>query len=186
MIRKVRLEEIPQLYTFVFDILSKMELPLLDNIDNNLFNEIIVEAMKSPNYRFGYEHAWVCEQDNQIVGVLFGYPGEYSSLVDGPLEVALVNRGLEPIDFKSGPETHAGEWYLDSLVVAPFYRRKGIARRLLQTVTTIARDVGYSTIGLNCPVDNLTAYQLYSEAGFKERTKNLLGNRIYLHMTKDI
>ena len=80
MIRKVRLEEIPQLYPFVFNILSEMELPLLDNLDGDLLNEIIIEAMKSPNYRFGYDHAWVCEQDSQIVGVLFGYPGEFGSL----------------------------------------------------------------------------------------------------------
>lgn len=186
MIRKVRLEEIPQLYPFVFNILSEMELPLLDNLDDDLLNEIIIEAMKSPNYRFGYDHAWVCEQDSQIVGVLFGYPGEFGSLVDGPLEVALVNRGLEPIDFKSGSETHSGEWYLDSVVVSPIYRRKGIAHRLLQTVSTIAKDAGYDTIGLNCPVDNVIAYKLYSEAGFIERTKNLLGGKVYLHLSKDI
>lgn len=186
MIRKARLEEIPQLYPFVFNILSEMELPLLDNLDGDLLNEIIIEAMKSPNYRYGYEHAWVCEQDNQIVGALFGYSGEFASMVDGPLMVALVNRGLEPMDFKSGTETHAGEWYLDSVIISPMYRRKGIGRRLLQTVSTIAKDAGFDTIGLNCPVDNTIAYKLYSEAGFKELTKNLLGGKVYLHLSKDI
>ncbi|HLR91883.1 MAG TPA: GNAT family N-acetyltransferase [Atopostipes sp.] len=186
MIRKVRREELPQLIPFVFRILSDMDLPLLDVVSGDELNQIIADAMESPQYRYGYEHAWVCEQDNQVVGVLFGYPGEYVSLVDGPFHVALAERGIEPAEVKSGEETHSGEWYLDAIVIAPLYRNQGIARRMLQTIDNIARDAGYRKIGLNCPIENKIAFSLYSDVGFEIRTKTLLGDKVYYHMTKEL
>ncbi len=186
MIRKIKQDEIPLLYPFVYRILLDMELPLLKTVSGDTLNSIINEAMESPNYRYGFEHAWVCEQDKQIVGVLFGYPGEFTSMVDGPFEVALINHVLSPFEFKPGNETYPGEWYLDALVVAPIFRRKGIGRRMLQIIDNIAKDAGYYAIGLNCPIDNSVAYNLYKEVGFSEYTKHLLGEKIYYHMTKEL
>lgn len=186
MIRKVKQEELHFLIPFVFRILSDMDLPLLDGVPGEEINKIIEEAMESPQYRYGYEHAWVCEQDDQIAGVLFGYPGEYVSLVDGPFQVALAERGIEPVEIKPGNESHSGEWYLDAIVVAPIYRNQGIGRRMLQTIDTIAKDAGFSKIGLNCPIENKIAFTLYSDVGFEIRTKTLLGNKVYYHMTKEL
>lgn len=186
MIRKVRQEEVHLLYPFVYRILSDMDLPLLDTINGDELTQIIVDAMESPQYRYGYEHAWVCIHENQIAGVLFGYPGEHIPLVDGPLQVALAERGIPTSKIIQNPETHAGEWYLDAIVTAPIFRNQGIGRRLLQIIDNVAKEAGYTTIGLNCPADNQIAYHLYTDIGFEVHTKILLENKIYFHMTKDI
>ena len=57
---------------------------------------------------------------------------------------------------------------------------------MLQTVDNIAKEAGYTTIGLNCPIDNKIAYHLYIDVGFEEQTKILLGNNVYLHMIKEL
>lgn|SRR5699024_3809514 len=186
MIRKIRQEEIHHLYPFVYRILLDMDLPLLDTMDEDELTQIIIHAMESPRYRYGYDHAWICIQENQVAGVLFGYPGEYIPLVDGPLQVALADRGFSSSDIIQRSETHSGEWYLDSLTIAPDFRNKGIGRRMLQTVDNIAKEAGYTTIGLNCPIDNKIAYHLYIDVGFEEQTKILLGNNVYLHMIKEL
>lgn len=186
MIRKVRQEEIHHLYPFVYNILSNLGLPLLDRLDEDELTQIMIEAIESPQYRYGVEHAWLCVQDNQVAGVLFGYPGEYLSLVDGPLKVALSERGYSPSEIIQNPETHSGEWYLDKLMVTPAFRNKGIGRRMLQTIDNIAKEAGYTTIGLNCPIDNKIAYHLYKQIGFTEHTKILLGNQVHFHMTKNL
>src|SRR5699024_12563238 len=109
MIRKVRQEEIHHLYPFVYNILSNLGLPLLDRLDEDELTQIMIEEMESPRYRYGVEHAWLCVQDNQVAGGLFGYPGEYLSLVDGPLEDALSERVYSRSEINPNHETHYGE-----------------------------------------------------------------------------
>lgn len=186
MIRKVRKEEIHHLYPFVYRLLSDADSPLLDSIEEDDLTQIIIDAMKSPQYRYGYKHAWICIHDEEIAGVLFGYPGESVPLVDGPLQVALAERGFTPKGIEQHSETQAGEWYLDALVVAPHFRNQGIGQRMLQTIDNIAKDAGYTIIGVNCPSDDEELYRLYIEAGFEDHTKILLENKVYYHMTKDI
>ena len=57
---------------------------------------------------------------------------------------------------------------------------------MLQTIDNIAKEAGYTTIGLNCPIDNKIAYHLYKQIGFTEHTKILLGNQVHFHMTKNL
>ena len=35
-------------------VLSDMQLPILDEIDSETFKKIVIEAMHSPHYRYGY------------------------------------------------------------------------------------------------------------------------------------
>lgn len=186
MIRKIKQEEVHLLYPFVYRIFSDMDFPLLQTVDGDQLNRIVLEAMRSPHYRYGYEHAWVCERNGQIAGVLFGYPGNLESFVDGPLEAALLEHGFPAITIKEGTESLPGEWYLDALVVAPIFRRQGIATQFLGIVDALAKEAGCQQVSVNCPTSFEVAYQLYENAGFKEKTKIVLGNRAFSHMTKNV
>ena len=184
MIRKAKQKEMAELYPFVFKILSDMESPVLDEINEELLEKIIVNAMHSPHYRYGYEHAWVCERNGQIAGAFFGYPGEWEPLIDGPLQASMMNFDyqLEP-----GPkenETLPGEWYLDTLVTHPDFRRQGVGREMIEAANKIAKKAGYQTIALNCDIENKAAYQLYKKSGFEQTTRLVLSTHIYWHMTK--
>lgn len=186
MIRKVNENEISKLYPFVYKIFSDMELPVLDKIEGALFKEIITDAMHSPHYRYGYEHAWVCERDNQIAGVFFGYPGEWEPLIDGPLQASMLKHGL-PIDtVASENETLPSEWYLDTLVTAPNFRRQGVAREMIERACGVAKEAGFDRIALNCDVNNEAAFKLYQKSGFENKTQIVLSNHVYWHMGKEL
>ncbi len=186
MIRKVRENEIPLLYPFVYRILSDMELPVLDEIDSETLEKIVVEAMHSPHYRYGYEHAYVCERKGEIAGVLFGYAGELEPLIDGPLRAAMLNHGYAMPYDSAEPETLPGQWYIDTLVTHPDYRRQGVAFELMEYAEEVAREAGFDTIALNCDMTNEAAYNLYFKAGYLTKTRIVLSGHVYWHMTKKI
>lgn len=186
MIRKVRMEEIPLLYPFVYRILSDMELPILEELEGDLLEQIILDAMHTPRYRYGYENAWVCERENQIAGVFFGYPGRWEPLIDGPLRAAMLKYDVPMEEIMTENETLPGQWYLDTLVTAPPFRRQGVALEMLAGAEKIAQEENFRVISLNCDIQNNAGYQLYKKAGFVEQTRIVLNDRIYYHMTKEI
>ncbi len=186
MIRKVQDHEIPSLYPFVYRILSDMELPVLDEIDSETFEKIVVEAMHSPRYRYGYDHAYVNIREGEIAGVLFGYPGELEALIDGPLRAAMLNHGY-PMEYHlTEPETLPGQWYIDTLVTHPEFRRQGVALELMEYAEAVAKAAGYESIALNCDMTNEAAYNLYFKAGYLTRTRIVLSGHVYWHMVKNL
>lgn len=185
MIRKVYLEEIPRLYPFVLKIFEDMELPVLEQIDSETLEKIIVDAMHSPRYRFGYENAYIYDVEGEIAGVLFGYPGEWEILIDGPLQASMLKYGLNYEKLFVESETLPGEWYVDTLVIDPEFRRQGIASSLVEHVVEIAKEKGFNKLALNCEVDNEGALMLYKNLGFNVVTKLVLSGHVYWHMTLD-
>lgn len=77
--------------------------------------------------------------------------------------------------------------YVAGLHVLSEYRRKGIARILLEYVITICRDRNFNVLGLYC--NNPIAMKLYYEFGFKELDKRAIeqyGGDIYSYMELDL
>jgi GNAT superfamily N-acetyltransferase len=62
----------------------------------------------------------------------------------------------------------ASEAYIERLVVAPDFRRQGMARRLLAAAEEFARDAGKKTVGLHVSGNNLPALRLYENEGYEE------------------
>lgn len=184
MIRKVQKEEIPRLYPFVLRILKDMELAVLDKIDPDTLRDIVVDAMHSPNYRYGYENAYVYMIGDEIAGVLFGYPGRWEPLIDGPLQASMVKHGYSYEKISQENETVSGEWYLDTLVIDPNFRRRGVASALIEHAFKVAKEMDFKRIGLNCEMDNVPAYNLYKKVGFKQVTQLVLSGHVYWHMVK--
>lgn len=59
------------------------------------------------------------------------------------------------------------EFYVDSLVVAPDFRRHGIASKLLESIETGARIQGKDRISLHVLEKNSAAQRLYEKHGFR-------------------
>jgi ribosomal protein S18 acetylase RimI-like enzyme len=57
-------------------------------------------------------------------------------------------------------------WVLNDLYVRPEYRRKGVARALIQHAKKLARKTGAKGIVLETAKDNSAAKQLYKSEGF--------------------
>lgn len=186
MIRKVEIDEIPRLYPFVLRIFKDMGLPILDKINPVTLEQIIVDAMHSPYYRYGYENAYIYLVGDEITGVLFGYPGEWEALIDGPLQASMLKFGFSYKKFLQENETLPGEWYIDTLVIDPDFRRQGIAGKLLSYVEDVAKENDFDRIALNCEMDNGPAHKLYLKSGFVNGTHIVLSGHIYWHMTKEL
>ncbi|MGH3085748.1 MAG: GNAT family N-acetyltransferase [Rubrobacteraceae bacterium] len=70
----------------------------------------------------------------------------------------------------------SSEAYIERLVVAPGFRRRGMARSLLDAAEEFAVEMGKMTIGLHVSGNNLPAMKLYEDEGFTEvsRQRSLL------------
>ena len=62
--------------------------------------------------------------------------------------------------------------YLDHLVVAPAWRRRGIARALMKYAIEQARTAGASRIDLTASAQKQAGHALYRSLGFRERDTN--------------
>lgn len=70
----------------------------------------------------------------------------------------------EEIDALPG-ETDPDEFYLDTLMVLPDYRRRGVGRALINDALIKARSAG-KPLGLLCDIGNDRARRLYDSSGF--------------------
>lgn len=58
-------------------------------------------------------------------------------------------------------------WLLNDLFVAEHARRQGVAKTLLETATTHARNLGAASLSLSTAHDNLPAQALYESLGWR-------------------
>jgi ribosomal-protein-alanine N-acetyltransferase len=62
----------------------------------------------------------------------------------------------------------APEWELENIVVAPATRRKGLGKRLLDVLLTVANATHSSSVFLEVRESNAAARTLYENAGFEQ------------------
>ena len=79
-------------------------------------------------------------------------------------------------------ETQAGELYLDSLAVLPEYRRRGIARRLIQATKVRAEGMGLPLVGLLVDKGNPDGEALYVSVGFRYANDSQWGGHPMKHL----
>ena len=69
---------------------------------------------------------------------------------------------------RAAPEPPRSCFYVDSLATAVRFRRRGVARALLEEADHRARQLELRYVGLDTWVDNRAARSLYKSAGFEE------------------
>ena len=84
---------------------------------------------------------------------------------------------------KMDDETQAGELYLDSLAVMPEYRRRGIAKLLIEKTKEKAISLGLPCVGLLVDQENPSGEALYSSVGFRYANDNMWGGHPMKHLT---
>lgn len=66
------------------------------------------------------------------------------------------------------------EWELENLVVAPDFRRKGLATKLLAALLTRARETNSESVFLEVRESNQAARALYGSLGFEDSGRRKL------------
>ena len=185
MIRKAQKEDCPELYDLIHEIFIDMELPLLDLLEPDVLKAAMVRAMHEDVYRFSFQNGLVYEENGEILGCCFGYPGASEPIIDAALRTAFEEMQVTAPNLFPDSETFAGEWYLDSIVTKQSARGKGVAHHLLQALPTLASAVDETVIGLNCEKDNQQAKKLYEKVGFRTVSERILSGHVYDHMQWD-
>lgn len=186
MIRIAEKKDTKELCDLIWIVLKDMELPILEKLPEKQLKAMVQEAMLNENYRYSYRNGIVCVRDNQIAGVSYGYKGELEPIIDKPLTDIMEKLKIENGRLFTDEETQPGEWYLDTLVTAPSFRRQGVAAELLAALPEFAKDQGETVIGLCCDEKNESAKQLYEKMGYQKVGERMLSGHRYNHMQYNV
>ncbi|AQP53155.1 hypothetical protein CBF34_02410 [Vagococcus penaei] len=184
MIRQAQPKDVTDVINLVMIILKDMELAVFDKLSDEEVLNLLEEAYtKYPTYRYGYQTMIVKEIDGQVAGIAVGYPDKREKTIDADFITLLNEHGLsDDYRFFTEIEAFPNEWYLDTLVTSPDFRRQGVANSLLDALPEIARQQGCDKIGLNCDQINQQAQQVYLKKGFKKMGETTLSNHRYDHL----
>ena len=135
---------------------------------------------RQENNQYSYRNTLVYEDEAGIGGSVTGYDGAYLATLRAPfLDFLLKNHAFT---FVLEPETTAGEFYIDTVSVAPNRQGMGIGGRLLQAACAHAKALGHTHAGLLVDLQNPSAKRLYERHGFKTAGIKMLGGKPYEHM----
>jgi ribosomal protein S18 acetylase RimI-like enzyme len=138
-------------------------------------HDLCLKALRAlfirPKNRFSFDRANIIWQDDKVAGLLLAFPGfEINSR-----NLNFILQGIKVYGFRDYPrlilnyfqvfaakETENDEFYIAHLAVSPEFRRKGLAKMLLEA----ARDANLKKVSLLVEIGNEAAIELYRQAGF--------------------
>lgn len=107
------------------------------------------------------------DPEENVAGVIISYDGALlHPMRERFVEVANEVLGLDIRAEEMHDETSADEIYLDTLCVFEQYRRRGLARKLIQAAVDLHAASG-KPVGLLVDYDNPNARALYASIGFR-------------------
>lgn len=179
-IRQATPADANQIVPLFRQILEEMELPILKQVETSRLTHALTQAFAQPQLCQTNATIYVaCERD-QVVGLAFGYQAQNADKVDRLLCAFLPEyRSLYVDDDGTLP---ADEWYLDSLIVKPAFRKRGIAKKLLQTCQRHTHAVGAKRLGLDVDCANIIAQKVYRHFGFIRQGIQEIAYRKYYHL----
>lgn len=133
-----------------------------------LIVQLFTELAAAETSQYSYRNTLIAETpDHRPAGAVVSYDGAMlyqlrQAFIDGANR--LLGWNVRQEDFT--PETSDDEFYLDSLMVSPEYRRRGLAGLLIREAAKKAREAG-KPLGLLVDHDNPGARRLYVASGFK-------------------
>ncbi|WP_109699346.1 GNAT family N-acetyltransferase [Chitinophaga deserti] len=184
MIRPATPDDAPVAVPLLFLAMEEIARKLSGTNDMQVVTHIFEHLFRERGNQYSYENALIFEGDKGPAGMILGYDGGKLHDLRKPVLDYIrwqTGAGICPED-----ETQPGEYYLDSIAVAPGNQGKGIGSRLIGAATQKAATEGMPRAGLLVSTDNPAAQRLYERMGFKvEYTIPFAGGR-YHHLVKNL
>lgn len=134
----------------------------------HLVRELFTSLAAADVSQYSYRNTLIAESpEGDAAGAVVSYDGARLLELREPfIEGAnrLLGWNIRREDFT--PETSDDEFYLDSLMVSPQFRRRGLAATLISEAAKKAREAG-KPLGLLVDHDNPGARRLYVASGFR-------------------
>ena len=145
------------------------------------FRKMMTTLVEREDSQYSYKNTLVALDRENVVGISVSYDGERLH----QLRRAFIESAKEYIGkdhSRMDDETQAGELYLDSLAVLPEYRRRGIAKRLIEATKAKADCMGIPCVGLLVDKGNPSGEALYSSVGFRYADDSMWGGHQMKHL----
>ena len=140
---------------------------------------MLAAVYRRPGHAASWEVCVVAELDGQLAGVLAVFPVSEGDRLARRF-VSLTAPRVPPWAWPQllrhlraagsvSPHPREGTLYVDALAVAPEFRRRGVARRLLARAEETARATGLAGVSLDTGLHNRPARALYEACGYECR-----------------
>jgi ribosomal protein S18 acetylase RimI-like enzyme len=137
---------------------------------------VLAVLFREPDHLLSFESSTLAEAGGEILGIAQALPGADLWKVEIGLArtcakclgwgaaLRLGWRGM-PLIFE--PDAGAGEFYVETLAVAPGHRNRGIGRVLLEDAERRAREINFPVCSLSVMLQNTNALRFYQRAGYR-------------------
>ncbi len=160
----------------IYRPMGRMADYLFGGDDEDRARQVFAKLFRQSQNRFSYEFASVLEFNEEVVGMLLGYPGEIVS----DLATSMAKQLREIIGWggmlrllrRSAPlmalkEYEADEFYIFTVSVQPDFQGRGFGKQLLLHAEEKARAAGLRKCSLGVTIDNFGAVRLYERFNYR-------------------
>lgn len=182
MIRNARPEDAAQAVPLLFQAMHAIACQLAGTTDNAVLQPLFEYFFRQPGNQYSYKNTQVFEDEKGLGGIIVGYDGGMLEQLRQPVLSYISARFGH--QYLPGDETGPGEYYLDSIAVAPASQGKGIGRQLIYAAEDRARAEGHQRTGLLVSDENPDAQRLYERLGYAVQEVVPFSGGNYLHLVK--
>lgn len=146
---------------------------------------VLEKICKREDTLYSWKNTCIATYGGKVAGALIAYDGaSYKETAD--LTFSLISKALDMDKPNPGTETEAGEYYLDSLAVAPEFRGHSIGSILIQNALEEAQALGFTKATLLVDSGKDYLQRLYGRLGFENgETVTFFGDE-YIKMYQEI
>jgi len=180
MIRPAQPEDVTEVVPLLLQAMGALASKLTHTQNQETINHIFEQLFQQPGNQYSYQNTLVFEEAGKVLGSLTAYDGGKLSELRKPLLTYLSQTNVD--DDNPDAETQSGEFYFDSISVAPDAQGKGIGKQLVKAGIAWGRQLGQDNMGLLVEQHSGRALKLYQQLGFTiQKEKEFMGG-LYHHM----
>ena len=172
IIRKATLKDAPAIAPLLVLAMEDILYKFINETNYTKAKAFLLHFIAQENNQYSYQNCWLAEEENQIIAAVNLYDGAKLQQLRATI-MEYVKTHFNP-NFNPEDETQSGEFYIDSLGVAPNQQGKGIGSKLLLFLIDEYVAKNQQTLGLLVDEDNPAAKKLYLKLGFKTVGKKTL------------